>query len=535
MSDNSRDQRPSRANVLVEPGRPSVARSSPSTSRALKVLIATCVLGVAATGASFHGDRGSDLVLVWVSWLFYGAAAAASLWFAVAARRFDAPPSLGRDVQARTAPVEVAVDQPVRSGAPWRGVASETELTGATRDARIRAAAADWSPRMIDFAQRLVRTPSLSGEEGAIAAHVADEMRSLGYDEVAVDRVGNVIGLLRGAGMGESVQFNGHLDVVSPGDPALWSRPPYDGLIEDDVLYGRGASDVKGAFAAQVYLVPVLRQAGSQPSGDVLVVGVVLEEVGGFGSQTLAQEHPTTYAVLAEATNNHLRRGHRGRALVKVTFTGASIHASAPERGRNPHFAVARFLLRLESLAMAVDPTFGRSSVAPTLIETDQVSGNVTPGTVSLFLDWRSIPDETPAWIIERLDPLLRAVEAETPGIVAAAELVGRPVATYTGVAAEMPATPGFQTAHDAPLLTTAQRSLEAALGRPVEVGTWTFATDGGQLMEHGIKTIGFAPGEERFAHTIDDQISLPKMREALLGNAVLALDLTALPAEARV
>jgi putative selenium metabolism hydrolase len=511
-----------------------VARSARSTSRALYVLVAACVLGVGATGASSHGDRGSDLLLVWFAWLCYGTAAVAALWFAVAARRFDAIPSSHGPVQASVAPAETPPVEPVRARNVWPRGAIETSLTAAGRDERLRVVADEWSPRMIDFAQRLVRTPSLSGDEGAAAALVADEMRTLGYDEVSVDRVGNVVGVLRGTGTGASVQFNGHLDVVSPGDPALWSRPPYEGVIEGDVLYGRGASDVKGAFAAQVYLVPVLRQAGIQPSGDVLVVGVVLEEVGGFGSQTLAREQPTTYAVLAEATNNQLRRGHRGRALVKVTFTGASVHASAPERGHNPHFAAARFLLRLESLAMAVDPTFGRSSVAPTLVETDQVSGNVTPGTVSLFLDWRSIPEETPAWILDRLEPLLRAVEAETPGILATAAIVGRPVTTYTGVTAEMPATPGFQTALEDPLLTTAQRSLEAALGRPVEIGTWTFATDGGQLMEQGIKTIGFAPGEERFAHTIEDQISLSKMREALVGNAVLALDLTALTTEER-
>lgn len=382
---------------------------------------------------------------------------------------------------------------------------------------------------MVAFAQRLIQTPSMPGEEREIAGIVADEMRGLGYDDVWLDAVGNVIGVLRGYTNGPTVQFNAHLDHVSPGDHALWSRPPFGGVIEDGVLYGRGASDVKGALATQVYLVPVLKKARLRPSGDVYVVGVVLEEVGGFGSEHLAKEMPTTFAVLAEATNNHLRRGHRGRTLMKITFTGLSVHASAPERGRNPHFAAARFLLDVKDLPMASNPTFGASSVAPTLVQTDQTSGNVTPGTVSLYLDWRNVPGEGVEEILARLAPILRASEAEVPGVTVTAEAVGRPVTSYTGHEATMPPTRAFETPPDHPALLCAQRCLETTLGRPVEIGTWTFATDGGHLAHHGITTIGFAPGEERFAHTIHDQVDLRKMHEALGGNAALALTLSGL------
>jgi acetylornithine deacetylase/succinyl-diaminopimelate desuccinylase-like protein len=210
-----------------------------------------------------------------------------------------------------------------------------------------------------------------------------------------------------------------------------------------------------------------------------------------------------------------------------VRFTGLSTHASAPERGRNPHYAVARFLVRLQDLPMVRHETFGGSTVAPTLIESDQASGNVTPGAIDLFLDWRNVPGETVEQIVARLEPLVRAVEAETPGVMGAVEPVGRPVRSYTGLEAVMSQTRAYETPGDDPVLLSARRSLEATLGRPIEVGTWTFATDGGHLAHHGITTIGFAPGEERFAHTIHDQIDLTKMREALVGNAALALDLT--------
>lgn len=392
----------------------------------------------------------------------------------------------------------------------------------------ILAASQRYRAPMINFARRLIQTPSLPGDERAIAELMAQELRELAYDDVWIDRAGNVIGVVRGRGAGSSVQFNAHLDHVDIGDPALWPHPPYAGVIEGDTLFGRGASDVKGAMAAQVYLAPVLRDAGLQPDGDVYVVGVVLEEVGGFGSQFLAGTMPTSAAVLAEATNNELRRGHRGRVFVKVSFTGVSAHASAPERAINPHYAVARFLLQLERLPMRADTTFGTSTVAPTLIETDQRSGNVTPATIAVFLDWRNVPSETVEQIVATLRPLVAEVEREIPGIQGAMEIVGREVRTYTGMTATMPATMGFETPADHPVLLTAQATLESLVQRHIPVSTWTFATDGGHLAQHGITTIGFAPGEERFAHTIHDQISLSKMTEALAGNAALALALTA-------
>ncbi len=409
-------------------------------------------------------------------------------------------------------------------------MAVDLTTTLAERTATLKAATAEHAAAMVHFAQRLIQTPSLPGEEQDVANLAADEMRRIGYDDVWIDRAGSVIGVIRGASGGPTVQFNAHIDHVSPGDHALWSRPPFGGIIEGGILYGRAASDVKGAMATQVYLVPVLKEAGFQPAGDVYVVGVVLEEVGGLGSAILAKEMPTDYAVLAEATNNGLRRGHRGRTFLKVSFTGLSVHASAPERGHNPHYASARFLLALEDLPMVPDPTFTGSSVAPTLTNTDQVSGNVTPGIVDLYLDWRNVPGESHEDIVAKLTPLANAAAAAVEGVTARVEVMGRPVTSYTGVSDVMPPTNGFETPADHPLVLGARASLEATLGRPVDVGTWTFATDGGHLNRHGITTIGFAPGEERFAHTIHDQCDIAKMHEALLGNAALALDLTALP-----
>jgi putative aminopeptidase FrvX len=77
-------------------------------------------------------------------------------------------------------------------------------------------------PEMISFCQQLIRTPSPSGDEQAVARLIRDEMKRLDYDQVWTDDWGNVIGLLRGRNEGSSIMFNGHMDHVDPGNPADW-------------------------------------------------------------------------------------------------------------------------------------------------------------------------------------------------------------------------------------------------------------------------------------------------------------------------
>ncbi|NLG49622.1 MAG: M20/M25/M40 family metallo-hydrolase, partial [Chloroflexi bacterium] len=138
--------------------------------------------------------------------------------------------------------------------------------------------------QIIDLAQRAVQAPSLSGQEEQVADLILAEMQALGYDEVSRDAVGNVVGLMRGQGT-HVTMLHSHMDIVDPGDPAAWSHPPFAGDIADGYLWGRGASDDKASLVAQVYAPALLRQAGYRPAGDVYVVAVVAEEMGGVGTR----------------------------------------------------------------------------------------------------------------------------------------------------------------------------------------------------------------------------------------------------------
>jgi len=381
--------------------------------------------------------------------------------------------------------------------------------------------------RLVAFAQRLVRTPSHSGDEGAVAELVEAEMGALGYDEVGRDRAGNVIGRLRGGGSGRVIMLNGHMDHVDPGPLASWQYPPYEGVVVDGRLHGRGAADMKGALAAQVYSASLLRQRGLLPAGDVVVAAVVQEETGGLGTQCLLEEGiRTDVAVVGEATNLQLARGHRGRLEVVVTVNGQSVHASAPERGANPHYTLARFVERLRELPLPTDPDFTRASVAPTLCFGDQVSSNVTPGRLTLHLDYRSLPEEEASEVVRRLQALLS--ECLLDGCTGGVEIEQRQMTAYTGLQRVLPNVfPAFRLPVHHPLLVRAQRGLTELTGREPEIGVWRFSTDGGHLMRAGIPTLGYGPGEEHLVHTTSESIAVADLKEAAAGYAALCLALS--------
>ena len=374
--------------------------------------------------------------------------------------------------------------------------------------------------RLVVFAQKLVRTPSMSGQEADLANLIQAEMKGLGYDRVWRDEAGNVIGLLRGGG-GPSLMLNGHMDHVDAGDAGQWQSPPFGGELHNGELWGRGSVDMKGALAAMIYAGALVKSLAVPLPGDLYVSAVVQEEVGGLGSRHLARTLAIDRAVIGEASGNHLRRGHRGRVELDVRFVGRSVHASMPDLGINPHFSMARFLADLRTMEYAVDPAYGSSTVAPTRVVSRPDSANVTPSDLHLVLDWRNIPGEKPDEILAKLEALLnRALE---PGCQGRVEIATKTLASYTGFRMGYPDTfPSFTTAPDHPWLAKAQSALAWALDREVEVDTWRFATDGGHFAAAGATVLGFGPGDDKVVHTVEERLPVEQLIESAVGYAAL-------------
>lgn len=374
---------------------------------------------------------------------------------------------------------------------------------------------------LVAFAQELIQTQSLSGQEGGVAALVQSEMMRSGYDRVWVDEAGNVIGQIRGQG-GPSVMLNGHMDHVDGGDPALWSHPPFGGEIHDGELWGRASVDMKGALAAMVCAGGMLKKLGVPLPGDLFVGGVVQEEVGGLGSRHLARTLPIDRAIIGEASDNQLRRGHRGRVELDVRWEGRSVHASMPDLGINPHFSMARFVAGLRDLNMASDPVYGASTVTPTRVNSEPFSANVTPSALDLVLDWRNIPGEGAKDILTKVSSLQAG--CLTPGCKGKASIATKELVSYTGLRLSYTdAFPSFTTAAGDPYLSRAQDILRVALGRAVDVGIWRFATDGGHFAAAGAKVIGFGPGDATVVHTEQERLPLDQLVESAVGYMALS------------
>ena len=378
----------------------------------------------------------------------------------------------------------------------------------------------------VAFAQELIRIPSLPGEEGELTRRVVAEMEALGYDDVRTDELGSVIGVVRGEGRGGSVMLSAHLDMVAAGDPAEWEYPPFDGVIAGGCLHGRGAMDIKGPLALQVHAGAALK---GMVGGDIIVAHPVFEERGGWGMDHLVRADGglgPDVVIIGESTHGDIAIGHRGRSEVEIVAHGLAGHASAPGRARNALDLVPAILAGVRDLAarQGTDPVLGRSSVVATGIDAVPASLNVIPDRVTVTLDWRILPEDTEesllARVRESLQPHLdRAGRTTWPG---AAESVQVRTATelqraYTGAREQRRIfSPGFLMDASDPIVTAAARAVGTrnGSGGPARVRPWTFATDGGWTCGvRGIPTIGFAPGEERYAHTNTERLDLEEAR----------------------
>ncbi|MDA0328897.1 MAG: M20/M25/M40 family metallo-hydrolase [Gemmatimonadetes bacterium] len=368
------------------------------------------------------------------------------------------------------------------------------------------------------FAADLIRIPGLPGQEGDVARRVVEEMEALGLDDVRVDAAGNVIGVARGRGDAPAALLNCHMDVVAEGDHSEWEVPPFSGEVKDGFLHGRGAMDIKGPLAIQTYTAAALK--GEAP-GDVIVAHTVLEERGGLGMKLLLESGSVDpgVVIIGEATHGDVCIGHRGRAEVEVAITGLAGHASVPAQARNALDLVGDVLLAIRSLSeeQGSDPVLGTSSLVTTMIDVLPQSRNVIPDSAVITIDWRILPGDTD----ESLKARVRgAIERQLPvlpeGLSYVVRMASEHQRTYTGIRETRNLlTPGFLMAEDHPMVLAAAQAVGRRDGAgAATIRPWKFATDGGwSCGVHGIPTVGFAPGEERFAHTNRERIDVEEAR----------------------
>ncbi|MBB2919897.1 putative selenium metabolism hydrolase [Cupriavidus alkaliphilus] len=358
------------------------------------------------------------------------------------------------------------------------------------------------------LAREMVRIPSLSGQEGDLAALLSRRMAEAGFTSVTMDRNGSVLGLIGPEDADVALLFDGHMDVVPV--TGTWRFEPFGGTIHDGRLYGRGSTDMKGGIAAAI--CGVAAAARERPLRKRIAVSAsVLEEVieGHALASVLGRCEPAA-VVICEPSKLQVRTGQKGRLEIQLTFHGKPAHAATPHLGVNPLHAAARALTALEGLQLPVDPVLGAALLVPTdIVSSPYPSISMIPTSTTIRFDRRTLDGETREDILGQIDTCLRAAGLQAYELAVSDD----EVRTFTGESARPTRwLPAWQQPAGTPLVQAAVRAI-AQTGRPPQVGSWAFCTNGSESAgRRRIPTIGLGPGCEEDAHTIDESIALEQL-----------------------
>ena len=383
---------------------------------------------------------------------------------------------------------------------------------------------------LVALTRALVRIPSVfrpgdpSANEAAVAAHVERWLRAQGF-EVEIQPVApgrpNVLGILDGAApRGDraavpTLLLEGHTDVVTEGDPAAWTHPPFSAELVDGRIYGRGAADMKSGLAAAMIAAAAIRRSGASLAGRLVVGALVDEEGDMLGARHLCTTpigRELSAAIVCEPEQNELCLEQRGVIWARVTARGRMAHGAMPEAGANPISALAALVAGAPRLERRLRALCTRSrylkppTVTPTVMAAP-VAGvpqsNVIPATAQATLDVRLTPGPDADAVAKEIDEACRRAADACPG-----------------VSVEWTPVNGFRMAtrveRTEPLVRAMVGAVRRATGRPARWGGVPGSTDGTILrMELGIPIVTCGPGHRLIPHQVDEYVEVAELVDA--------------------
>lgn len=243
-----------------------------------------------------------------------------------------------------------------------------------------------------DLTARLIRCPSVTPDEGGALVLLEAELTAAGFDCARVDRNGtaNLFARWGAKGAARSFGFNGHTDVVPPGDPASWTHPPFSGAEIDGVIWGRGATDMKSGVAA--FVAAAIDFVRETPPDGAVILTITGDEEGSSRDGTIAlmdwmreTGERMDVCIVGEPSNPEImgemiKIGRRGSLTATITATGKQGHAAYPHRANNPLHPLVRLLagLTAQPLDTGTDH-FDPSGLQVTTIDVGNPASNVIP------------------------------------------------------------------------------------------------------------------------------------------------------------
>lgn len=381
---------------------------------------------------------------------------------------------------------------------------------------KVKALAEQYKPDMTRFLRDLIKNYGESTGEKNRVYRIKEEMEKLGFDEVKIDGLGNIMGFM---GHGDQlIAFDGHIDTVGIGERSNWKFDPVEGYENDCEIGGRGGSDQLGGIVSAVYGCKMMKDLGLIADDQkIMVSGTVQEEdCDGLCWLYIIEKEgiKPEFVVSTEPTDGGIYRGHRGRMEIRVDVFGISCHGSAPERGDNAIYKMAEILQDIQKLShnLKDDPFLGKGTVTTSQIFSGTPSRCAVADHCWISLDRRLTWGETWQSAIKEIEEL---PSVKKYGAKVSMYTYERPSWTsevYTQdcyfptwvIPEDAPQTRAMLKGHkmlfgDKRMSPASQKKFRDT--RPL-LDKWTFSTNGVAIMgRHQIPCIGYGPGSEAQAH----------------------------------
>ena len=373
-----------------------------------------------------------------------------------------------------------------------------------------------YKKRVQEVCQRLIRAKSYSGKEQEVVAILKSIFTEYGFTNINVDKYGSITACLMGNRPGKTILMDAHIDTVEVTDAKDWKFGPFDAVSHQGRIYGRGASDMKGALAAMLVGACMFRDnTKGDFAGKIVISGTVHEECfEGVAAKEVAGNIMPDAVIIGEATELEIACGQRGRAEIIVETKGKQCHSSKPENGINAVYAMIDVINKINLLEHQTDVHLGKSALALTdIISSPYPGASVIPDLCRATYDRRTLLNETPESVLTPLQELI--------------EDIGRAYISqgsencYTGETIEsMRFFPAWLFDENDWHIAAAAKGIQDA-GMDVSYRTYSFCTNGSYFAGHaGIATLGFGPSCESLAHVRDEYIEITQLQGAVAGYA---------------
>lgn len=375
----------------------------------------------------------------------------------------------------------------------------------------LNAVTAESAGEAVELLKSMLRinTTNPPGGEYQLALWLAAWLEQKGVASQVVDfgnGRANLIARLKGTASQPALLYTGHLDTVPPGDLA-WDYPPFAAVQAGDLIYGRGASDMKGGLAAMIFALSWLKQQDITPSQDMVLLATAGEEVDCCGAQAFCDGggmNGIGAVVVGEPSNGDVIVAHKGAVWLEIVTKGRTAHGSMPHLGIN---AVVHMNAIVSSLYQRSFPVQPNDWLGLPTFSVNKIQGGVATNVVSdnctCTIDFRLIPGQTASDVTAMVQSVIQELRPAYPELAAELNIVNyrKPVACPAG--------------H--PIIDKALTWAGRISSTPVGLRGVNFYTDASTLLQGlTLPVIFYGPGDDAQAHQPNEYISVTKYLEAI-------------------